>query len=100
MFVVLLKFSANKAKAGQFMDGHNAWLKQGFTEGVFLLAGSIKPGHDNTIQGGAILAHGVAADELQQRVNADPFVAEDVVRAEIVEIAPSKADARLNFMVA
>lgn len=95
MFIVLLKFSAGKAKAGTLMEGHNAWLKQGFTDGVFLLAGSIKPG-----LGGAILAHGVALDELQQRVNADPFVAEDVVRAEIIEIAPSKADTRLNFMVA
>lgn len=95
MFVVLLKFSANKVKAGQFMDGHNAWLRQGFADGVFLLAGSIKPG-----LGGAILAHGVSADDLQQRVNADPFVAEDVVRAEILEIAPSKADDRLNFLAA
>lgn len=95
MFIVLLKFSFNKAKAGQFMEAHNAWLKQGFADGVFLLAGSIKPG-----LGGAILAHGVAAGDLQQRIDADPFVAEDVVRAEIVEIAPSKTDARLNFMVA
>ena len=95
MFVVLLKFSANKAKASQLMEGHNAWLKQGFADGVFLLAGSIKPG-----LGGAILAHGATVDELQQRVNADPFVAEDVVQAEIVEITPSKADPRLNFMAA
>lgn len=95
MFVVLLKFSANKAKAGQFMDGHNAWLKQGFAEGVFLLAGSLKPG-----LGGAILANGATAEDLQRRVNEDPFVAEDVVRAEIFEIAPSKMDDRLNFMVA
>lgn len=95
MFVVLLKFSANKAKAGQFMDGHNAWLRQGFADGVFLLAGGIKPG-----QGGAILAHGETADDLQRRVNADPFVAEDVVRAEILEIEPSKTDERLSFMSA
>jgi uncharacterized protein YciI len=95
MFVILLKFSANRARAGQFMDGHNAWLKQGFADGVFLLAGSIKPG-----QGGAILAHGATSEELEQRVNADPFVAEDVVRAEILEIAPSKADERLNFLAA
>jgi uncharacterized protein YciI len=95
MFVVLLKFSANKAKAGQFMEGHNTWLRQGFAEGVFLLAGSIKPG-----LGGAILAHGVTAEDLQQRVNVDPFVAEDVVRAEILEIAPSKTDERLNFLAA
>lgn len=95
MFIVLLRFSANRVKAGQFMDRHNAWLKQGFSDGVFLLAGSIKPG-----LGGAILAHNVTADELQQRISDDPFVAEDVVRAEILEIAPSKADPRLNFMVA
>lgn len=94
MFVVLLKFAANKAKAGELMEGHNAWLRQGFADGVFLLAGSIKPG-----QGGAILAHGATAGVLQQRVNADPFVAEDVVRAEILEIAPSRTDERLNFMV-
>ncbi len=95
MFVVLLKFSVNKAKAGQFMEGHNAWLRQGFAEGVFLLAGSIKPGH-----GGAILAHNATLAEIEQRVNADPFVAEDVVRAEILEIAPSRADERLNFLAA
>lgn len=94
MFVVLLKFSANKAKAGQFMDGHNAWLRQGFSDGVFLLAGSIKPG-----LGGAILAHGLTEEGLRQRVDADPFVVEDVVRAEVIEITPSKADERLNFMV-
>ncbi|MEK9971179.1 MAG: YciI family protein [Ferrovibrio sp.] len=95
MFVILLKFSAGKSRAAQFMDGHNAWLKQGFADGVFLLAGSIKPG-----QGGAILAHGITAEDLEQRVQADPFVAEDVVQAEILEIAPAKADERLKFMVA
>jgi uncharacterized protein YciI len=95
MFVVLLKFSTNKAKAGQFMDDHNTWLRQGFVDGVFLLAGSIKPA-----QGGAILAHGLTEEELRQRVDADPFVIEDVVRTEIIEIAPSKADERLSFMVA
>jgi len=95
MFVILLKFSANKAGAARFMDGHNAWLKQGFADGVFLLAGSIKPS-----QGGAILAHNGTLSEIEQRVKADPFVAEDVVRAEILEIAPAKADERLSFMVA
>ena len=94
MFVVLLKFSANKAKAGQFMEGHNAWLRQGFDDGVFLLAGSIKPG-----LGGAIIAHNLSPDDLQNRIDADPFVAEDVVRAEILDVAAAKADARLNFML-
>jgi uncharacterized protein YciI len=94
MFVILLKFSANKAKAGQFMEGHNTWLRQGFSDGVFLLAGSLKPG-----LGGAILAHKVSLPELQTRLDADPFVAEDIVQSEIFEVAPSKTDERLNFLM-
>ena len=95
MFVVLLKFAANKAKAGQLMDGHNAWIKRGFEDGVFLLVGSLKPG-----LGGGIVAHNASLEELQNRVKEDPFVAENVVSAEILELAPSKADARLGFLVA
>jgi uncharacterized protein YciI len=94
MFVVQLKFSANKAKAGQFMDGHNAWLKRGFDDGVFLLSGNLQPQ-----LGGAIVAHDISRDALQSRVADDPFVAENVVSAEIIEIAPSKSDARLAFFL-
>lgn len=91
MFVVLLRFSNNKAKAGQFMSGHNEWIKRGFDDGVFLLVGSLRPN-----LGGGILAHNTSLPDLQQRVDADPFVAEKIVSAEILEIAPSRADERLN----
>ena len=43
MFIVLLKFSSNKANAAQWMEGHKAWLQRGFDDGVFMLAGSLKP---------------------------------------------------------
>jgi len=94
MFVVLLKFAANKALASQFMDGHKAWIKQGFDDGVFLLVGNLQPG-----LGGSVVAHNTSLADLQSRVNGDPFVAKDVVRAEILEIAPSKADERLRFLL-
>jgi uncharacterized protein YciI len=94
MFVVLLKFSDNKGRAGQFMDGHKEWLKRGFDDGVFLVAGSLQPG-----LGGGVLAHNTSLPDLQGRVNSDPFVVEGVVSAEILEIAPSKADARLDFLL-
>ena len=94
MFVVLLKFSGNKDRAGQFMDGHKEWLKRGFDEGVFLLAGTLQPN-----SGGGILAHNTSLPELQSRVKADPFVEKDVVNAEILEIAPSRADERLKFIL-
>ena len=94
MFIVLLKFSLNRSQAGQFMEGHKAWIKRGFDDSVFLLAGSLEPG-----LGGGILAHNTSLADLQVRVNADPFVAENVVKAEIFELDPGKADERLKFLV-
>lgn len=94
MFIVLLKFSGNKGQAGEFMDGHNAWIKRGFDDGVFLVAGSLQPK-----LGGGIVAHDTTLSNLQSRVNEDPFVAQDVVTAEILEISPAKADERLQFLL-
>jgi len=94
MHIVLLKFSSNRDKAGQFMEGHKAWLKRGFDDGVFLLAGSLEPG-----LGGGILAHSVSSTDLQRRVSEDPFVTENVVNAEILELDPGKVDERLKFLV-
>jgi uncharacterized protein YciI len=94
MFVVLLKFSGNKGQAGQFMAGHKEWIKRGFEDGIFLLVGNLQPN-----LGGGILAHNASRPDLQSRVDADPFVAEDVVTAEIIEITPSRADERLKSLV-
>jgi len=94
MFVVLLRFSDNKDAAGRHLDGHVEWLRRGLADGVFLLAGSIQPG-----LGGAVLAHGASRAELEDRVAADPFVAEGIVSAEVVEIAPGMADERLGFLL-
>ncbi len=94
MFIVLLKFSDNKGNAGQFMKGHGEWIKRGFDDGVFLLGGSLQPN-----LGGGIVAHNTSLSDLQSRVNSDPFVAEKVVTAEILEITPSKADPRLEFLL-
>lgn len=94
MFVVLLKFSDNKGNASQFMDGHKDWIERGFDDGVFLMVGSLQPN-----LGGGIVAHNTSRADLQSRVNTDPFVVKNVVNAEILEITPSKADARLNFLL-
>ncbi|MEC9268656.1 MAG: hypothetical protein VX464_21535 [Pseudomonadota bacterium] len=94
MFVVQLRFAENKALAGQFMEGHKAWIQQGFDDGIFLLVGSLSPN-----LGGAVLAHGIDRDALSARVDQDPFVAEGVVTADIVEITPNRADDRLGFLL-
>jgi uncharacterized protein YciI len=94
MFIGLLKFSGNKSQAGQFMEGHKAWINRGFDDGVFLAVGSLQPN-----LGGGIVAHNTSLADLQGRVNDDPFVAENVVTAEILEIEPSRVDERLKFLL-
>ncbi|MCK5896038.1 MAG: hypothetical protein KAG20_04485 [Cocleimonas sp.] len=94
MFVVLLKFSDNKVQASQFMEGHLEWINQGIDDGIFLLVGSLQPN-----LGGGIMVNGTTLPDLQRRVNGDPFVAENVVSAEILEITPSKVDKRLKFLL-
>ena len=94
MFIVLLTFSDNKSRAAEFMPAHNEWIKGGMDDGIFLLVGSLQPK-----RGGAILAHNTSLDALQSRVNDDPFVAEGIVKAEILEISPARADAKLQFLL-
>lgn len=93
MFITLLKFSSNKNQASQFMEGHNDWIKRGFADGVFLLVGSLQPN-----LGGGIVAHNISRSDLESRINEDPFVTHDVVRAEILEITPARTDDRLRFL--
>lgn len=94
MFIILLKFAGNKGQAGQYMEGHKEWIERGFDDGVFLLVGNLRPQ-----LGGGIVAHNTSLSDLQSRVNDDPFVAENVVSAEIIDIAPSRTDARLDFLL-
>lgn len=95
MFMILLRFSENRGAAPRLMEAHNAWLREGFEAGIFHLAGTIAPR-----AGGAILAHGEDRAAIEARLAADPFVAEDVVRPEIIEVTPSRTDDRLTFLAA
>lgn len=94
MYVILLKFSDNRGKARELMAAHDEWIKRGFDAGVFLLVGSLQPQ-----LGGAVIAHDTTRAELEARVQEDPFVAQDVVKAEVLEVSPSKAHPRLAFLV-
>ena len=94
MFVVFLEFAQRRGQAGALMQAHNDWVRRGLNEGVFLLVGSLSDG-----TGGAILVHGVDEAALRERVASDPFVAEGVVTARIVAIAPNRADPRLAFLL-
>jgi len=93
MYIILLKFSSNKSQASQFMQGHNDWIKRGFDDGIFSLVGSLQPN-----LGGGILAHNTTLPDLERRVQEDPFVAENIVTTEILEITPSRTSEQLEFL--
>ncbi len=93
MIILLLRFSWNRSKASELMAAHNAWLQQGFDDGVFLIAGSLQPR-----LGGVVLAAGTR-EEVEVWVQQDPFVLHEVVRAEVLEVSPSKVEPRLAFLL-
>lgn len=94
MFVVRLKFTGDRSKAGAFSESHRAWIQRGFDDGVFLAVGSIKPS-----VGGAILAHRSTLEEIQRRVSEDPFVANGLVTVDVEEVNVSRVDERLQFLL-
>lgn len=94
MFIIQLKFSDNKSHAKDFMEGHKKLLQAGFDKGIFLLSGSLKPN-----AGGGIVAVNVSKEEIEAIVAEDPFVVENVVKPDIIELTPSKADDRLSFLI-
>lgn len=94
MFIVFLKFSENKAMAAKFMAAHNDWIQRGVDDGIFLVVGSL-----TTLEGGCIIAHATERKVLEQRINDDPFVQENIVSAELIEVSPSRVDERFNFLM-
>lgn len=65
--------------------GHKEWIEKRCADGVFLLTGALQPQ-----AGGVIIAQDESASAIQARVNEGPFMAENVVQAEILEIAPQQ----------
>lgn len=94
MFIVFLRFSENKAMASQFMSAHSSWIQDGIDDGTFLLVGSIKPQ-----QGGFILCQGTNIKLVEDRINKDPFVRENIVTSEIIEVSPSRSNDQLSFLI-
>lgn len=93
MYIVVLRLGENRDRASSLMSAHNAWIGKGFDDGVFILTGTLAGR-----AGGAVLAHGESRAALERRVQSDPFVAEGVVKVEIIELEPGRYDDRLKFL--
>jgi uncharacterized protein YciI len=88
MYFVFLRFGAGRPQAGKWLDHHNRWLEHGIEAGFVLLAGSLVAG-----QGGALIMANLTREEVEARLQEDPFVSEGVVVPEIHAVVPSKASA-------
>lgn len=93
MFIILLRFSDNKAVAKDYIAAHNEWIANGVSDGVFLVVGSLQPQ-----QGGAIIAYSEDREGIEQRVASDPFVQQNVVAAEIMEISVNTVAESMRFL--
>lgn len=93
MYIITLKFSENRHLAQDHMEAHKDWIKTGFKDQGFLLVGSIKPS-----MGGAIIAQGPTREAIEAFIEKDPFVAENIVTAEILEISPARTVDPLAFL--
>lgn len=90
MYLVFLKFSDNKSLAPKYMQMHNDWINEHTHSGKFLMVGTLEPK-----QGGCIFAECKSMDEIKQLIANDPFVANDVVKPEILQVSPSKVSNHL-----
>ncbi|MCP1575399.1 hypothetical protein RB25_14720 [Herbaspirillum rubrisubalbicans] len=94
MYIVLLRFTEHRQRAGEFMQGHKEWLEQGFARHIFLLAGSL-----DSQAGGAIIAAGIPREALDQVIGSDPFVIHGVVQPEVLALKPSRLHENLNALL-
>jgi len=95
MYIVFLRFSQNRAQAGQWMAEHNRWLADGFASGDFIIAGSLEGS-----QGGLLIARDMEQSALLEKVRQDPFVMHGVVAAEVHGFKPSRLAEGLDALVA
>jgi uncharacterized protein YciI len=93
MFILLLTYTKPLDDVDRWLDEHRAWVKQGFDDGVFVLAGGQRPR-----VGGAILAIGESKADLEDRAAQDPFVRHGVATTQVIEVRPTAVDGRIGLL--
>jgi uncharacterized protein YciI len=90
MYLLNVSYRRPPAEVEPHIAPHNAWVKQHFEAGTFLLAGPKPSG-----LGGAILARAIDRPVLKALLASDPYVTADVAEYEVVEFVCKAATAAL-----
>ena len=94
MFVVTLNYVADLSDIDAAMPRHMAFLRRQYEEGIFLVSGRQVPR-----VGGVIVAADRPREDLEQRIAQDPFVAEGLAEATIVEFNASQTAPHLKGLL-
>ncbi len=94
MYIVTLTYVAPLKHVDRFIPDHIAFLEKHFSKGHFQLSGRINPR-----TGGVILATVESRETLDMILAEDPFYREKLAKYDVVEVVPSKASSRLEFLL-
>ncbi len=84
MFIANLTYTAPIERIESLLEGHKAFLKEQYAQGVFLASG-----RKNPRTGGIILARCASRESFEEILAQDPFQIHDAARYEIIEFVPS-----------
>ncbi|MFA0567706.1 YciI family protein [Vibrio gallaecicus] len=94
MFIVSLTYQVPLEKVDVFIPEHVAYLNEQYAKGHFVLSGRKEPR-----TGGVIISTISDRNKLNDVLAEDPFHREGLARYEVIEIVPTKASEKLEFLV-
>lgn len=91
MFIINLTYQKNLDEVEHHLPEHIAFLDTYYATGHFICSG-----RKNPRTGGVILAHNTDWDGIHAIIQEDPFYRHNIAEYEIIEMIPTKFDARLK----
>jgi uncharacterized protein YciI len=94
MFVITLTYRVDPEQIDAALQEHIAWLDRQYADGVFVASGRRIPR-----VGGVILARNLTAEELADRLAADPFQQRGLADYVVTEFVPSRTAEGLESLL-
>ncbi|GAA2396502.1 YciI family protein [Dactylosporangium salmoneum] len=91
MFVITLRYLAPMEQIDAVLREHQDWVDAQYDEGVFVASGPLVPR-----TGGVILAAGLPREQLEARLETDPFRRQELAQYTVMEFAPRRVAAGLE----
>lgn len=84
LYLDILKYVRPVAEVDAHLEAHREWLRQGFDEGLVLMAGRRDPR-----MGGVILIKASTLDEARRYAEADPYITAGVAEYDLIAFEPT-----------